>query len=158
MKQFQFSLEQFLKYRTDMTNSSKSALAGKIGAIQLLEQEIEEGKKRAKQNFLSSRELFNIQDLRQSELYSEFQLEKCDKAKEQIRRLENEKREIQRLYQERLKSQLVLEHLKEKTYQKYLKRERYVTQIRLDDMINSLVHADNDDEAKEVGDQDARIW
>ncbi|NIZ40038.1 hypothetical protein PVA45_00695 [Entomospira entomophila] len=158
MKRFQFSLEQFLKYRTDMTNSAKSALAGKIGAIQLLEQEIEEGKRLAKQNFISSRERFNIQDLRQSELYIEFQVEQYDKAKEKIRRLENEKKEVQRLYQERLKNQLVLEHLKENTYQKYLKRERYVTQIRLDDMINSLVHADNEEEEKEVGDQDARIW
>lgn len=158
MKAFKFSLEQLYKYRKDMTESARLSLAGKVGQITILEQDIERSVLASRENFLSSREQFDAMSLRQSEYYDKYQDSVRQKASQQIRRLEVEKAQVLQLYQERLKGQLVLEHLKERARQKHKREEERIMQIRLDDMINSLVHADKEEEALNAGVRNGRIW
>ncbi|NIZ19383.1 hypothetical protein [Entomospira culicis] len=158
MKQFHFSLEQLLKYRRDMAESARLSLAGKVGMINLLEHEVSDSLVQERENFVASRKAFDVHHLRQSEYFSAFQEERRAQAERKIQRLAVEREELQQLYQERLKAELVLEHLKEDAYKKYRKKAQRSDQIRLDDMINSLIHADKESVKRNSGEENGRIW
>lgn len=144
MKKFKFSLEQLLKYRTDLAEHVKLSLSGKTGVINSLKNDIEDSYTKQKANFVESRINFDIHNLRQSEHYSVYQENKRVVASKKIHRLEVERRELLKLYQERLKEQLVLEHIKQRAQKKYKRSVLQKEQINLDDMINSFLHADEE--------------
>jgi hypothetical protein len=156
MKAFKFSLEQLLSYRKQLADSAKLSLAGKVGSINVLQQEIETSHQQARQNFVAARESFEAGDLRQSEVYNMYQVRRRKEAELTIKRLEVERQEVLKLYQERLKGQLVLEHLRDHARLAHKKKVLHAEQIRLDDMINSIVHADN--EVVKSGDKHGRLW
>jgi hypothetical protein len=158
MKAFKFSLEQLLKYRKDMAESARLSLAGKVGSINALHGDIANSIAMNKENFIESRKNFDAQNLRQAEYFSAFQTQKQNEATQKIRRLNVERAELESLYQERYKKELVLTHLRDRAYQKHKKKQQHIQQIRLDDMINSLVHADKQEDKQNLGEKDGRIW